>query len=190
VNYRVALIAAFAVLALAPAPGVAQSIPLGGFDLSGFYTIVQAAARNKTDDVRAMLMAGKSPDAADADGQTPLGFAASLGNVEMAQLLLKYNAPVDRRDQFGNTPLHWASQRGGLEIMRLLLAAKATVDIQNQQGITPLMMAASQGQVLAVRLLLQNGADPQKQDYTGRDAVGWAQGKPNVLQALHTAKAG
>lgn len=185
-----AMIAAVCALALAPAQGVAQSIPLGGFDLSGFYTIVQAAARNKTDDVKAMLIAGRSPDAADADGQTPLGYAASLGNAEMAQLLLRYNAPVDRRDQFGNTPLHWAAERGSVDIMRMLVAAKATIDVQNQQGITPLMMAASHNQVPAVRLLLQNGADPQKQDYTGRDAVGWAQGKPNVLQALRTGKAG
>jgi Ankyrin repeat len=52
------------------------------------------------------------------------------------------------------------------------------------------MMAANKGQLLAVRLLLKRGADPQKQDYTGRDATGWAEGKPNILQALRSVKAG
>jgi ankyrin repeat protein len=74
--------------------------------------------------------------------------------------------------------------------VQLLLDAKATVDAQNRQGITPLMMAANKGQLLAVRLLLKRGADPQKQDYTGRDATGWAEGKPNILQALRSVKAG
>jgi len=52
------------------------------------------------------------------------------------------------------------------------------------------MLAVSRGQAQVVRLLLQNGADPAKQDYTGRDATGWAAGKPNILQILRAGKAG
>ena len=35
-------------------------------------------------------------DTADDTGQSPLGYAASFGNLEMAQALIKYGAPVDR----------------------------------------------------------------------------------------------
>jgi ankyrin repeat protein len=186
---RAVLLVGCAILAVASPRAYAQGLPLGGFDLSDWSNVATAAARNQTENVKSLLAAGKTPDVTDGDGQTPLGYAASFGNTEMAAILLKYNAPVDRRDQFGNAPLHWASQRGSIDIMQLLLDAKATVDAQNRQGITPLMMAASRGQAAAVRLLLKHGADPQKQDYTGRDATGWAEGKTNVLQALRVAKA-
>ena len=189
-RYRAILLSLCGALALAASDARAQSIPLGGFDLSGWYDMATAAGRNKTDDVRAMLIAGKNPDIADTDGQTPLGYAASFGNFEMAKVLLHYNAPVDRRDSLGNTPLHWAAQRGSVDVMQLLINAKAPIDAQNRQGITPLMLAASRGQVGAVRVLIKNGADPRKQDYTGRDATGWAEGKAQVLQALRAGKAG
>ena len=189
-SYRLVLLIVCAALALAPARVMAQALPLGGFDLSDWYSVASAASRNKTEDVQSLLIAGKTPDVTDTEGQTPLGYAASFGNAEMARILLKYNAPVDRRDQFGNAPLHWAAQRGSTEIVQMLLDAKAPVDSQNKEGVTPLMMAASRGQTVVVRLLLKHGADPQKQDYTGRDAAGWAEGKPNVLQVLHAAKPG
>ena len=168
----------------------AAQLPSGGADFSSWYNVATSAARNQTDEVRGLLIAGKTPDITDDTGQTALGYAASFGNVEMAQILIKYNAPVDRRDQFGNAPLHWAAQRGSIEIVQLLLDAKAAVDAQNKQGVTPLMMAASRGQAAAIRLLLKHGADPQKQDYTGRDAMGWADGKPAALQVLRAAKPG
>ncbi len=189
-KYRYVLIAAFSVLAFAARPSLAQTIPLGGLNTSSFNGIAQAASQDKTSEVKALLLAGKNPDVVDESGQSPLGYAARFGNTEMVRLLLQFHAPVDSHDEFGNTPLHWAAQRGSLEIMRLLIAAKAPVNAQNKQGMTPLMMAASQGQVAAVRLLLQHGANPKLEDYTGRDAFGWAEGKPNVLQALRLAKAG
>jgi len=190
VKLRIAVLALCVALAFPIRPVRAQNIPLGGVDLSGWYSMGAAASRNRTADVVSMVESGQSADTADETGQTPLGYAASFGNLGMAQALLKYNAPVDRRDRLGDTPLHWAAERGAIDIVRLLIAAKATVDVQNTQGITPLMLAVSRGQAQVVRLLLQNGADPAKQDYTGRDATGWAAGKPNILQILRAGKAG
>jgi ankyrin repeat protein len=191
---RALLLGGAAVLALGVLPAtvlpVRAQLPLGGPDLTGWYDVVMAASRNKTEDVRAMLTSGKSADTNDDKGQTPLGYAASFGNVEMAQLLLKFGAKVDRRDQFGNTPLYWAAQRATGDLVQVLLDAKATVDAQNTQGITPLMIAASKGQAQIVRILLKRGADAKKQDYTGRDAAGWGEGKANVLQALRSGGAG
>lgn len=186
-KYRVALIIATAILGFGSRVVLAQTMPLGGIDLSGWLTVTQPASQNKTDGVRAMLLAGKSADVSDDKGETPLGYAASFGNAEMTKLLLNANAPVDRPDALGNTPLHWAAQRGSVEVMRLLLDAKASVDVQNKEGITPLMMAARKGQVASVRLLMKQGADAHKQDYTGRDAIGWADGRANVLQALRAS---
>ena len=180
---RRVLLIGMAVLAWSE-PGAAQVDSFA----SDVYTVAQAARRDKTDDVILLLQQGKRPDTTDNTGETALGYAAQFGDEKMAQSLLYYKAPVDTKDQFGNTPLHWAAERGGIEIMQMLLDAKAPIDAQNRQGVTPLMMAAKNGQLAAVRLLLKSGADPHRADFTGRDALGWADGKPVVQQFLRAAK--
>lgn len=159
-----------------------------GADFSGFNDIAIVASRGKTDDVIRMLQSGRKADVPDGKGETALHYAAQLGDQRMVQALLYYQAPVDPRDQFGNTPMHWAAQRGGTAVIQMLIDAKATVDPQNRQGVTPLMMAAQAGNAPAVRLLLKHRANPHRADFTGRDAVGWADGKPAVVQMLRAAK--
>ncbi len=157
-------------------------------DFSGFNDIATVASRGKTDEVIRQLQAGRKPDLPDDSGETALHYAAQLGDQRMVEALLYYKAPIDPRDQFGNTPLHWAAQRGNTAVIQMLIDAKAAIDPQNKQGVTPLMMAAKAGNAPAVRLLLKDGADPHHTDFTGRDVVGWAEGKPAVAQMLRTAK--
>jgi ankyrin repeat protein len=179
---RRTMLAAAVLLLLCPR-GFAQ-----GADFSGFNDIATAAARGKTDDVIRMLQSGRKPDLPDDNGETALHYAAQLGDQRMVEALLYYKAPIDPRDQFGNTPLHWAAQRGSTAVIQLLIDAKAAIDPQNRQGVTPLMMAAKAGNAPAVRLLLKDGADPHHTDFTGRDVVGWAEGKPAIAQMLRAGK--
>jgi len=155
-----------------------------------WYTVAIAASHNSLEQVQAVLARGNADlDGVDSTGgRTGLDYAASFNNVPMATLLLEKGAKVDARDPSGATALHWAAERGNVEVMRLLIDNKASVDAQNRQGITPLMSAASHGQPSAVRLLLASGADPKKQDYTGRDALGWAAGRPAIVQALNAKR--
>ena len=151
-----------------------------------WYTVAIAASHNSLEQVQAVLVRGNADlDGVDSTGgRTALDYAASFNNLAMATLLLDQGAHVDARDPSGGTALHWAAERGNVEVMRLLIDRKASIDAQNRQGITPLMSAASHGQASAVRLLLASGANQKKQDYTGRDALGWAAGRPAVVQAL------
>jgi len=77
-------------------------------------------------------------------------------------------------------------------LARLLLDAGAPIDPEDKNGMTPLMFAARSGRIDMVRLLLERGADPGKTDFTGRDALGWAEEgrSPAVVQALQRAAAG
>lgn len=171
-------------IGLAAPPASAQ------LDTDAWYSIALAASRNETAQVMQLLLDhNNDPDAIDSVGKrTALDYAASFDNMQMAQLLLDYGAHVDARDPAGNTALHWAAERGNLDVMRLLIARKAAVDATNRQGTTPLMVAAEHTQPGAARLLLASGADPKKQDYTGRDAFGWAAGQPAILQALNAKR--
>jgi ankyrin repeat protein len=157
------------------------------FSESDVYTIPMAAARNDTALVQSLLEDPlKDPNLIESfGGRTALDYAASFNNAQMATMLLSHNAHVDARDKEGNTALGYAAERGNLDLMRILLDAKANPNAANRDGMTPLMLAADKTQTEAVRMLLAHGADPKKQDFTGRDAFGWAAGKPAVLTALH-----
>jgi ankyrin repeat protein len=155
-----------------------------------WYSLANAAEQNKEQDVATLLRRGDTPNFLDSNGRPPLSYAAALGNATIAKMLLDAGARADYRDSSGGTALHWAAQSGHVEIVTLLLAAKAPVDAQNKQGITPLMMAGANSKLEAIRALLAAGADPKKQDFSGRDALGWAAGKPASLRALQAAHSG
>jgi ankyrin repeat protein len=153
-----------------------------------FNSLFSASSQNQTQEVEQLLRRGDNPNGLDTGGRSPLGYAALYGNTDMTKALLASGARPDFRDKFGNTALHWAAANGQVEVVRLLLAAKAPIDAPNKQGVTPLMMAADANKIEAVRVLLAAGADPKKEDFAGRDAVGWAQGKPGSLRLLEAAK--
>jgi ankyrin repeat protein len=159
-------------------------------NMNDWYTIPMAAAQNDTGLVQQMLGdPQKDPDEIESSGgRTALDYAASFDNAAMATMLLSHRAHVDARDKTGNTALDYAAEVGHLAIMRLLLDAKADPNAANREGVTPLMLAADKSQPAAIRLLLTRGADPKKQDFTGRDAFGWAADRPTALQALKEAK--
>lgn len=167
--------------------------PLGAraqlMDFPDWYTLANAAQNGRNEEIAALLRRGDNPNFVDPHGRSPLSYLAAVGDVEGAKLLLDGGARADYRDTGGGTPLHAAAEHGRSEMARLLLQAKAPVDAANREGITPLMLAAGANKPDMVRLLLAAGADPTKQDYTGRDAAGWGKGKPNVIQALQTARA-
>jgi ankyrin repeat protein len=95
----------------------------------------------------------------DDKGRTPLHYAAMVGRLDIAELLVANKADVNARDNHGVTPLHLASDKAMAE---LLLANKADVHARNEEGRTPLHMAASRGQAGmkdVAESLLAHGAD-------------------------------
>lgn len=78
--------------------------------------------------------------------QTPLHHAASLGKLEIVQLLLDYNANCNAQDSFGNTPLHLALRNDHLDcFMKILECDNLDVNLANEAKDTPLHLAARKG---------------------------------------------
>jgi ankyrin repeat protein len=73
----------------------------------------------------------------------------------------------------------------------LLIDIGADLNSENKNGMTPLMIAARHGNATLVKALLAKGADARRTDFTGRDAVSWAQEsrRPAVVQMLQRAVA-
>ncbi|OKL61836.1 hypothetical protein UA08_02292 [Talaromyces atroroseus] len=113
-------------------------------------------------------------DSQDADGRTALSFAAELGRLEIAELLISQHASVSIRQytnkrrakerphflQYGGrTPLHWAADCGRPNIVRLLLRNGANPNARSTSGRSPLQEAAMRNRVEVIKILLENGAD-------------------------------
>jgi uncharacterized protein len=175
-------------LLVVPVGGGVRAQSLSDQFNSVYYTIVSAAAANKIDDVRVFIAKRVNINDVDPQGRTALSYAAEIGNAQMAKELLDARASPDQRDKVGNAPLHWAARNGRVEVINILLARHATVDVQDRQGLTPLMSAAAHNQVNSVKALLAGGADPRKQDFTGRDAFGWAAGQATIVRLLQEPK--
>lgn len=59
-------------------------------------------------------------------------------HVDVAALLIKYNACVNATDKWAFTPLHEAAQKGRTLLCALLLAHGADPTLRNQEGQSPL----------------------------------------------------
>lgn len=59
-------------------------------------------------------------------------------HVDVAALLIKYNACVNATDKWAFTPLHEAAQKGRTQLCALLLAHGADPTLRNQEGQSPL----------------------------------------------------
>ncbi len=94
--------------------------------------------------VRILLRHGADAERRDADGATPLHYAARLERAVVADELLKAGANVNARGRNGNTPLHYAVLLGRVENVRFLLAAGADTGARTMiHDYTPLIVGAA-----------------------------------------------
>ena len=96
-------------------------------------------------------------NAPNADGQTPLHYAAWEGHVEVLQLLTDAEADVNATNRLGQTPLHLAAWYGKDSAVEWLLANKAEVNATDGGGETALHHAARNSRASTVSLLLSSG---------------------------------
>lgn len=121
--------------------------------------------------------------------------AARLGQVELADLLLKRGACPNARDVEGRTPLlaacdarctspadAEATTTCCLQLCHLLLSAGADADAADQDKQRPLHLACRRGHAAVVELLLSCGVSANAMDYGGHTALHCAlQGPPAAL---------
>lgn len=114
--------------------------------------------------VETLLENGAGIDWCDGDSNSPLHVSSELGNVEITELLLKYDPDIDLKKQMdGWTALHYASCFGHDQVIQLLLDKKADASVRTQQdskaargGDTPLSLALREFHVRSISVLLRS----------------------------------
>lgn len=103
-------------------------------------------------------------------GCTALMFAASEGNVELVDFLLKNGADVNAINTRKETALTWSSYKGRTEMVKFLLNNSATIDHQDGCGYTALIWAAEGGHADTVNLLINRNANIELTSILGSSA--------------------
>ena len=119
-------------------------------------------------------VAGIDPSRKDFGGQSPLFYAAAVGNVETIKLLLSAGCDANERDNLGQTPLFYASRDGRIEVVRYLLSAGSNPNQTDRNAQTALFYAARENRRDICQLLIDNGASAEYVDLTGRRAAYFA----------------
>lgn len=113
-------------------------------------------------------------DIPTSGGRTALLSACTVGNHQVAKLLIEKGANCNVADGFnGDTALHLACWGGkSLEIVKLLHGINKTLlEVVNKEGRTPLLVASHAGCTEIVDFLLEEGADPTIIDHDGHTAL-------------------
>ena len=140
--------------------------------------LVEAAAQQDAQSVRALLEAGADVDAQRPDGATALQWAAHWNDLQMADLLLRAGADANAANNLGVTPLALACENAAAALVERLLAAGADPNRAQRSGLTPLMIAARTGNANVVETLLARGAAVNAAvGKTGHSALMWAVGE-------------
>jgi ankyrin repeat protein len=77
----------------------------------------------------------------DAEGKTPLHWAAFYGYTTTVRQMLQQEAEVDARDEQARTPGHWSAFKGHLAVVKVLVEFGADVNARDTEGRTMLKMA-------------------------------------------------
>lgn len=109
-------------------------------------------------------------------GESPLHWAAQLGNPEIIQVMIAHNAQLGTRDHHhGEMPIHWVAGYGPLENMKFLIEAGADVNARDFKDNTPLHHAAFKGTSEKILMLLKFGAEVNPKNSMGLNAWAYAQ---------------
>ncbi len=136
--------------------------------------LVDAAAEQDAEAVRALVREGVDVNAPRADGTTALLWAAHWDDRELVELLVEAGADVDAANDNGGTALMRACENASLGVVETLLRAGAEVNAAQTSGLMALMIAAQTGSPDIVRALLAGGADVNASTTTGATALMWA----------------
>jgi len=103
-------------------------------------------------------------------GETGLHIVTARRDALWIRFLIQRGADPNIANNDGLMPIQLATRLGYIEGVESLIEGGARVSVADSQGETPLIAAVHQRNVALVRLLLAQGADPDRNDNSGRSA--------------------
>ena len=124
-----------------------------------------AAFRGDLAKVRSIYANGMDVDARDQLDWTPLHWAASGGQTDVAEFLVSKGADIKAETKYKATPLNLVASK---ELAELLLSKGLNVNEASKKDNTPLHSAAKRGNVEVAEVFISHGADIEARNGDGR----------------------
>lgn len=172
ISIRKTLILAFSLLAVSVSTPAAAQLQSQG------YKFLEAVKKRESQEIIDMLAASNNQLVTSREfttGDTALHIVARQRHLQYLKFLAQRGADVNAVNKTGESPLSIAVGLGWLEGIEYLLFRKARIDITNDTGETPLIQAVHQRSVDMIEMLLKAGADPDRNDNSGRSARDYAE---------------
>ncbi|AYP74293.1 ankyrin repeat protein [Fowlpox virus] len=171
----------FEVSALSPNVDVVKEIvTVCGYDVYSDI-LIDASERGYANVIKYLLDIGLSVRTNNC-GETPLHRAASVGSLEVVDVLLSYGAKVNAKDIIGTTPLMCGSAY--TDIVKLLIGKGADINIADINGCTALHNAAKYGSLKSIDLFISYGVDVDVKDNIGNTPLFYALPYPDAVKML------
>lgn len=116
-----------------------KSIDVDLSNLNGETPLMMASIQGNLPVVRKLVLEKKAK--IDHIGWTPLHYASSKGQLEVAQFLVANGADVNSQSLNGTTPLMMAAQSGNESLIKLLLDNGADLQLRNTLGLSAIDFA-------------------------------------------------
>ena len=128
--------------------------------------LCQYVKENKYDEIESLLNLGADPNVVDYDKRTPLHIACKEGNIEIINLLLKYNSNIDNLDRFYHNCIYEAIRQNKYEVLKcfenpILIAPSSEI-------VCLLCNLVKNNELTKLELLLRMKVDPNLFDYDKR----------------------
>ncbi|XP_014671367.1 PREDICTED: inversin-like [Priapulus caudatus] len=129
--------------------------------------------------VKMLLHSGADHASSDANGATPLHYAAVLvlhaaalsGHASSVRLLLEVGADVNAADNMKHTAIFRACEIGNTDVVKALIEGGARLDGSDQDGRSPLHWATLGGHAYICLTLAAYAVDPDLRDHSGRSPL-------------------
>ncbi|KAK8647505.1 hypothetical protein V6N13_121240 [Hibiscus sabdariffa] len=164
---------------------LSKSLKLRNEDGRSLLHVAVSSARPEVVKVLSASVDESVVNSTDEEGWGPIHSAASIGNLEIMEILLSKGANVNVKNDGGRTALHYAASKGWLKIAELLISHGAEVDATDRTGQTPLMNAVICHNKEVALLLIRHGADVDIEDNEGYTVLGRASNdfRPKLIDA-------
>ncbi|GLT27956.1 hypothetical protein SLA2020_029190 [Shorea laevis] len=151
-----------------PQDQLSKSLALRNDDGRSLFHVAVSSARPEVVKLLSEVADESVVNSADEEGWAPIHSAASIGNVEIMEILLSKGADINLKNNGGRTALHYAASKGWLKIAELLISHSAKINAKDKVGCTPLHRAASTGNSELCELLIEEGAEVDAVDRAGQ----------------------
>lgn len=120
--------------------------------------LFNAVKEEDIEELNRLLAHGAFVDCVNERGETPLMWAAGIGNLEFAKVLIEHGSEVNLPDNYNVTALMQAVLGGNIDVVKLLLDHGADVNVKAIDHWTALSAAFDDGHTDIAELLKSKGA--------------------------------